>query len=75
MKTQTDKTLHALLSGKHPDIKKYAGKQVFVVGEKIIPLKGGEKGLDDFKKLKEEYGEAPVLVFVPHPGVSYILIF
>lgn len=75
MKSATEKTLNLLLSGKHPQVKKYAGKQVFVIKEKIVPLKGGEKGLEDFKKLKEKYGQAPVLVFVPHPGVSYILIF
>lgn len=75
MKKQTDKTIHALLSGRHPQIKKYAGKQVFVVGEKIVPLRRSEKSLDDFKKLKEKYGEPPVLTFVPRPGATYILIF
>lgn len=74
MRKQTEKTLHALLSGKHHQIKKYAGKQVFVIGEKIFPLKAGRETLGDFKKLKEKYGESPVVTFVPYPGATYILI-
>lgn len=74
MKKQTEKTLHALLSGNHPLIKKYAGKQVFVIGDKILPLRKGKGTLSDFKKLKETYGESPVVTFVPHPGLTYILI-
>lgn len=74
MRKQTEKTLHALLSGKHPQVKKFVGKQVFVIGDQILPLRGGEKALDDFKKLKEKYGEPPVVTFVPNPAVSYILI-
>ena len=72
MKKQTDKTLNLLLSGRHPAIKKYAGKQVFVVKDKILPIKGGKKGLEEFKKLKEKYGESPVATFVPDPNVSYL---
>jgi hypothetical protein len=71
MKKQTDKTLSLLLSGKHPSIKKYAGKQVFVIQDKVLPI--GKKGFEEFKKLKEKYGEAPVVTFVPDPTVSYIL--
>lgn len=75
MKThQTDKTLQLLLSGKHPFIKNYAGKHVFVIKKEIIPLHTGKRGIDDFKKLKTKYGEPPILVFVPQPGASYILL-
>lgn len=74
MTKQTDKTLDALLGGKHPFIKEFAGKHVFVIRDEIVPLGTGKKGLTDFKKLKEKYGEPPVLVFVPQPGASYILI-
>ncbi len=73
MKQKTDKMVHLLLSGKHPFAKKYAGKHVFVVNDEIVPLKGGKKGLADFKRLKQKHGESPVAVFVPYPGVSYIL--
>lgn len=71
----TDKTLHDLLSGSHPLIKKYAGKQVFVVNTEIVPVVRSKKSLSDFKKLKTKYGKPPVLIFVPQPGASYILIF
>lgn len=71
----TDKTLHDLLSGSHPQTKKYAGKQVFVINTEIIPVKQTKKSLDDFKKLKIKYGKPPILIFVPQPEASYILIF
>lgn len=71
----TDKTLHELLSGSHPLTKKYAGKQVFVINSEIIPVERSKKSLADFKKLKTKYGKPPVLIFVPQPGASYILIF
>ena len=71
----TQRTLQALLSGSHPLTKKYGGKQVFVVDNEVVPLAHGKKGLEDFKVLKEKHGREPVLIFVPHPGVSYILIF
>ncbi len=74
MKKKTDKIVHLLLSGRHPFAKKYAGKQVFVVQDEIVPLKEGSKGLEDFRRLKEKYGESPVLTFVPKPGATYILI-
>lgn len=70
----TDKTLNALLSGKHPLVKTYRGKQVFVIENEIIPVGHGKKGLDDFKRLKAKYGKPPILIFVPQPGASYILI-
>jgi len=75
VKKTTEKTLNALLSGSHPLSKKYGGKQVFVIKDEIIPLARGKKGIEDFKKLKAKYGRSPVLVYVPHPGLSYILIF
>lgn len=71
MKKQTDQTINLLLSGKHPSIKKYAGKQVFVVRDKVLPIKTGRKGLEEFKKLKEKYGESPVATFVPDPAFIY----
>lgn len=74
MKKQTDETLSLLLSGKHPSIKKYVGRQVFVVKDKVLPIKTGKKGLEEFKKLKEKYGESPVATFVPDPAVTYILV-
>ncbi len=75
MKQQTEKTLHALLSGKHPLFKKYAGKQVFVIENEVVPLAAGKKGMADFKHLKEKYGTSPILTFIPQPGISYILLF
>lgn len=71
----TDKTLRDLLSGSHPLTEKYAGKQVFVVDTEIIPVKQSKKSLADFKKLKIKHGKPPILIFVPQPGASYILIF
>lgn len=71
---QTDKTLGALLSGKHTLSREFAGKHVFVIRDEVIPLSKGKKGLNDFKKLKAKYGEPPILIFVPQPGATYILI-
>lgn len=70
----TDKVLTSLLSGKHPLAEKYAGKHVLVVNNKVVPLKEGEAGFEDFLKLKEKYGQPPTLVFIPRPDISYILI-
>lgn len=70
----TNKTLQALLSGSHPLVKKYGGKQVFVIDDNIIIIKKGSKALSEFKQLKKKYGKAPVVTFVPQPGTSYILI-
>lgn len=70
----TQKTLQALLSGSHPLAKKYGGKHVFVVDKEIVPLARTEKSLLDFKYLKAKHGKLPVLVFVPQPGTSYILM-
>jgi len=70
----TQKTLTALLSGTHPSIKKYSGRQVFVIDREVVILKRGQKGMADFRRLKAKYGRPPVLIFVPQPGSSYILI-
>lgn len=73
-KDLTEKTLHSLLSGSHPLAKKYGGKHVFVADKEILPLARTEKSLLDFKYLKAKHGKSPVLVFVPQPGASYILM-
>ena len=73
-KNQTQKTLSLLLSGKLPESKKFAGKHVMVVKNKIIPLREGEKARKDFDQLKKKYKEPPILVFVPRRDVSYILM-
>lgn len=70
----TEKTLQALLSGSHPQAKKYAGKHVFVIDKEVVPMKKGDKAMEDFKHLKAKYHNSPVLTFVPDPGTSYILI-
>jgi len=72
MKNSTQKTLNLLLSGKHNKAKKYAGRHVMVIADKIIPLKRG-KTLKDMEKLEKKYGKTPTLVFVPRQDISYIL--
>lgn len=69
----TEKVLQTLLSGKHSKAKEYAGKHVMVVGNQVVPLKKGEAGLADFKRLKEKYGTPPILTFVPRQDITYIL--
>lgn len=71
---KTEKTIHLLLSGKSKLSKKYAGKHVMVIGNKIVPLKEKEEGWQDFIKLEKKYGQAPVIVFVPRPDIAYILL-
>lgn len=73
MKSRTEKTLQALLSGQHPEVKKYAGKQVFIVDDEVVTLKSGKNSLKDFTKLEKKHGKSPVVVFVPQPGATYIL--
>jgi len=74
-KDQTQKTLSLLLAGKIPAAKKYAGKHVLVVKNKVIPLKEKEKEIwKDIKALEKKYGETPVITFVPRQDISYILI-
>lgn len=73
-KSDTNKTLLSLLSGKNKYAKKYAGKHVLVVKNIIVPLKETEDEIwMDIEKLKSEYGETPVLTFVPRHDISYIL--
>lgn len=69
----TKRTLNLLLSGKSALARKFAGKHVWVVKDKVVPLRKGEQGREDFRRLKKEYGQAPLLTFVPRPGISYIL--
>ena len=69
----TQSTLSLLLSGKGHAAKKYAGKHVLVVRNTVHPLRAGEEGRRSWKKLKERYREAPIVVFVPRQDVSYIL--
>lgn len=71
----TKNTLNLLLSGKNKEAKKYAGKHVLVVKDKIVPLK--EKAEDiwqDIEKLKKKYKETPTITFVPRQDISYILL-
>ena len=70
----TKRVLTLLLSGKHPKIKKYAGKYVFVAGDEVVLMKKGEEAWKDFERLKEKYDKPPTLVFVPRPDITYILI-
>lgn len=70
----TQKTLSLLLSGKSRDAKKYAGMHVLVVKNKVVPLKDSHDEIwQDIKKLKKQYGEMPVVTFVPRQDISYIL--
>ncbi len=69
-----EKTLHLLLSGKHPKAKKFAGKHVLVIADEVVPLKKGEAGVKDVERLEKQYGKSPTIVFVPRTDVSYILI-
>lgn len=72
LKDQAQINLNLLLSGKHPQAKKYAGKHVMVIENEVVTLEKGEAGLD-FKKLKEKYGQPSVLTFVPRQYITYIL--
>ena len=73
-KSLTQKTLSLLLSGKSRIAKKYAGKHVLVVRNKVIPLKEGHEEIwRDIDRLKKQYGEMPVVTFVPRQDISYIL--
>lgn len=73
-KDRTQLNLTLLLSGKHPQAQKYAGKHVMVIENEITPLKEGKEALEDMQKLEKKYGRLPTLVFVPRPDISYILI-
>ncbi len=73
-KELTQKTITMLLAGKGKDAKRFAGKHVLVVKNKVVPMKTGEAFWKDFYNLKKEFGEAPISLFVPRPDMSYILI-
>jgi len=74
VKSATQKTLTLLLSGKSREAKKYAGKHVLVVGNKVIPLKEKREEIwRDINELKKKYGEMPVITFIPRTDISYIL--
>lgn len=68
-----EETLVLLLSGRHPKIKKYAGKHVFVAGDEVVLMEKGDEAWKDFTRLRKKYSEPPTLVFVPRPGITYIL--
>jgi len=75
MQTQTtQKTISMLLSGKGAKAKKFAGKHVLVVKDKVVPMRTGDDFWQDFDDLKKEYGETPMTLFVPRHDVSYILL-
>src|SRR3989338_2125071 len=63
--------VQALLSGSHPQSKKYQGKQV--VGEKIVAMDEGEQAAKDCQRLAKRYGQAPRLTFVPKHDSLYVL--
>lgn len=73
-KKSTQDTLSLLLSGKHSDAKKYTGKYVMVIEDKIFPLKKGKEALKDIDRLEKRYGKIPTLAFIPRRDISYILI-
>jgi hypothetical protein len=74
MKKPTGKTiLNLLLSGQHPQAKKYAGHHVLVVKDKVFPLSEGKEAINDIEKLKKKFGARPVITFVPRHDISYIL--
>ena len=70
----TERTLSLLLSGKGRTARKYAGKHVLVVGDRIVPIKSQTKAVwRDIEQLEQKYGETPVITFVPCPNLTYIL--
>lgn len=69
----TDKVLRLLLTGKSRKHKKYAGKHVYVINDKIIPMKKGKDSIKDFQELEKKYRQKPIVMFVPKKGTSYIL--
>jgi len=65
--------MNLLLSGKHPQYKKFAGHHVLVIEDKVVPLKDGDEGVKDIEKLRKKYGKSPVITFVPRHDITYIL--
>jgi len=72
--SKAGKTINILLQGKGSLAKKFAGKHVFVIGDKVFPLKGGKTGAAEVIKLEKKYGAQSTLIFVPKPHATYILI-
>ncbi len=72
VKNFTEKTLSLLLSGETTAAKRFAGKHVLVVEDKVIPLKNGEEGWKDFVRLEKKYGQPPVVIFVPRQDIFYV---
>ena len=72
--TSTEMTLSALFAGKGQTAKRYAGRHVLVVRDKVTPLREGVEGRREWERLKAHYQESPVVVFVPRQDVSYILV-
>lgn len=74
-KSKTQKTLSLLFTGKSKEAKKYAGKHVLVIEDKVVPLKEKEEDIwRDIKRLEKRYCEMPIITFVPRHDISYILI-
>lgn len=67
-----EETISLLLSGKHPEAKKYVGKHVLAIESEIIPLKKGQGSIKDLDRLEKKYGKTPTIVFVPKPNITYI---
>lgn len=73
-KQQETTLISLLLSGKHPQAKKFAGHHVLVIENTIIPLPKGKKGITEIESLEKKYGRTPTIVFIPRHDVSYILM-
>ena len=74
-KSLTQKTLSLLLSGKSKAAKKYAGKHVMVVKDKVVPLKEKREDIwKDIERLKKKHNETPTITFIPRQDISYILL-
>ena len=71
--SKTNTTINLLLSGKGSSAKKFAGKHVYVIKDKVFPLRGGKVGVREFVKMEEKYGAPGTLLFVPEPHTTYIL--
>lgn len=73
-KISTQKTISVLFSGKTKKAKRFAGKHVMVIKNKVIPLKEKEEDIwKDIEQLKKKYGQMPTITFVPRHDISYIL--
>lgn len=68
----TQKNINLLLSGKHPQAKHFAGKNVMVSENEIILMKKGKETGKQVDRLLKKYKNPPEIVFVPKPGMTYI---